>query len=81
MNTKFKRHQEVILLTTPDKEYIEYHDEKEDTQENPNIPIVKGMKGKINLILPNGKYHVEILNEEGKTIAYAPFDEDDLEEA
>jgi hypothetical protein len=41
------------------------------------------MLGKINLILPNGQYHVEILNpkDESDVIAYAPMDEDSLEAA
>ncbi len=72
MQTKFKRHQKVRILREPDPEYIEYY---EDTPE----PIKKGMTGKINILLPNGQYHVEILNEKGETIAYAPFSEDDLE--
>jgi len=37
------------------------------------------MMGKINILLPNGKYHVEILDKNGKIIAYAPFNEEDLE--
>ncbi len=71
MQTKFKRHQKVRILREPDKEYIEYYSDEE-------IPIKKGMLGKINVILPNGQYHVEILDEKGEVIAYAPFSEDDL---
>ncbi len=37
------------------------------------------MTGKINILLPNGQYHVEINNAKGKIIAYAPFNEEDLE--
>ena len=81
MQTKYKRHQEVIIKRSPDPEYIEYHNEKEDQDEHPEekIPIVKGMKGKINIILTNGQYHVEVLDNNGKTVAYAPFNEEDLE--
>ncbi len=78
MQTKFKRHQEVIILVAPDPEYIEYHNQDEELENSPQI--TRGMKGKINIILPNGRYHVEILDKEGNTIAYAPFDEDSLEE-
>ena len=77
MQTKFKRHQKVILLIDPDPEYIEYHNSEEEL-ENPPI-ITKGMKGKINILLPNGRYHVEIFDKKGNTIAYAPMDEESLE--
>jgi len=76
MQTKFKRHQLVRILRSPDSEYIEY---AQDTEEDPDIQVKPGMLGKINVILPNGKYHVEILNEKKEIIAYAPFDEDSLE--
>lgn len=81
MRTKYKRHQKVILLVDPDPEYIEYSPEIEE--ENPdNLPqIKKGMLGEINILLPNGKYHVRILGKKGETIAFAPFDEDNLEAA
>ena len=79
MNTKFKRHQDVIILKTPDKEYIEYHNE--DEKGFKELPIEKGMKGRINILLPNGKYHVEIFDKKGNILAYAPFDEEELEEA
>ena len=72
MQTKFKRHQNVILLQDPDPEYIEYY---EDVQE----PILKGMHGKVNMLLPNGKYHVEIDNPAGEIIAYVVLDEDGLQ--
>jgi len=81
MQTKFKRHQLVRLLRDADPEYVEYHSEDE---ENPKeMPIKSGMLAKVNILLSNGKYHVEILDPEdnSKVIAYAPFDEDDLEEA
>lgn len=77
MQTKFKRHQSVVLLTDADPDYVEYHNETESEIEE--IPIKKGMKGRINILLSNGQYHVEILDEKGKIIAYAPFNEEDLE--
>lgn len=76
MQTKFKRHQEVRILIVPDSEYVEYHN-KDETEEKQEIK--SGMLGKINIILPNGQYHVEIFNKEGEIIAYALFSEDDLE--
>ena len=84
MQTKFKRHQKVRLLLAPDKEYIEYHDEnlenpEENQDEKPQIK--KGMTGKINIILPNGQYHVAILNEKEEIIAYVMVSEDFLEAA
>jgi len=77
MNTKFKRHQKVRLLRAPDPEYVEYHEELNEEEEKPEI--VKGMKGVINLLLPNGQYHVEIHDLEGKILAYCSMSEDDLE--
>jgi hypothetical protein len=73
MNPKFKRHQKVKLLITPFKDRVEpYHD--------PPIQIKAGMTGKINIILPNGDYHVEIIEENsGEKIAYVSIDEDGLE--
>lgn len=76
MQTKFKRHQKVILLQDPNPEYIEYHNADEDLENQPRI--TKGMTGKINIILPNGQYHVEIIDKKGNTIAYAPMDEESL---
>jgi len=73
MQTKFKRHQKVALLRSPDSEYIEYTPGSEGTE------IGKEMRGEINLILPNGQYHVKIFDSEGNIVAYAPFDEDSLE--
>jgi hypothetical protein len=82
MQTKFKRHDKVKILILPDEEYIEYHDESSDSQiqgdENPS-KVQVGMYGRINILLPNGQYHVEILDSEGKTIAYAPMPEEALE--
>ena len=76
MNYKFRHHQKVKLLMDANPEYVEYH---EDIEEKEQIPIIKGMLGKINIILPNGQYHVEILDKKGNIIAYAPFNEEDLE--
>jgi hypothetical protein len=72
MQTKFKRHQKVKLLADADPEYVEYY-EKE-------APVKRGMLGRINILLPNGKYHVEILDKKGGVLAYAPFAEEELEE-
>lgn len=74
MQTKFKRHQKVRLLVDPNAEYVEYYSDEQ-------IPIKKGMTGKINILLPNGQYHVEIIDEKsGETIAYVPMDEEFLED-
>ncbi len=75
MQTKFKRHEKVRLLADPDPEYIEYSEEYDE--EKPRIR--KGMTGKINILLSNGKYHVEILDEKGDVIAYIPMAEEYLE--
>lgn len=77
MQTIFKRHQKVRLLIDPDPEYIEYHTENTN---DPEVPIKKGMVGEINTILPNGQYHVKILDEKGRELAYALMSEDFLEE-
>jgi hypothetical protein len=71
MQTQFKRHQMVIIKRLPDPEQIEWYGEEQ--------PLEKGMKGTINILLPNGTYHVEIKDAQGETLCYAPFDEDDLE--
>lgn len=77
MNTLFKRHQKVRLLRSPDPEYVEYHEELEDVETKPEI--VKGMTGKVNMLLPNGQYHVEIDDKKGNIIAYCSLSEDDIE--
>ena len=77
MDTKFKRHQLVRLLADPDPEYIEYSAAYDD--EKPRIK--KGMNGKINVILSNGQYHVEVLDSGGEVIAYVPMSEEFLESA
>lgn len=73
MQFKFKRHQKVIILVNPSTEYIEY-----DPSLKKEVQIKKGMQGEINMILPNGKYHVRITDKKGKTIAFVPFDEEEL---
>ena len=72
MQTRFKRHQKVRLLIDPDPEYIEYYGDE-------SIPIKKGMIGKINILLPNGKYHIEVIDEAEEAIAYIPMAEENLE--
>ena len=72
MQTKFKRHQSVKLLRAPLIEDVEPYAE-------PPVEIIKDMHGKVNLILPNGQYHVEIIDDKGETIAYIAIDEDGLE--
>jgi hypothetical protein len=76
METKFKRGSKVKILNSPDEEYVEYHTENTGEEQT---KIVVGMVGKINIILPNGKYHVEIFDDNGKEFAYAPFEEESLE--
>lgn len=72
MHNKFKRHQKVVLLVDPSQEYIEYEPGFESTA------IKKGASGEINMILPNGKYHVKITDTEGNAIAYLPLDEEEM---
>ena len=71
---QYKRHQLVRLKSIPNAEYIEYHEGHEEEQ------IHSGMKAKINLIMSNGQYHVEIFNEKDELIAYALMHEEELEE-
>ena len=78
MQTKFKRHQEVKLLIDPNPEYIEYSTENE-SEEDIKTPIKKGVIGKINTILSNGSYHVEVFDENGESLAYVLIDEEYLE--
>ena len=63
------------LIRAPDPEYIEYH----ETESENKPPIKAGMLGEVNVILSNGNYHVEIFDENGISIAYAPMDEESLE--
>jgi heat shock protein HspQ len=46
--------------------------------ENPIIK--KGAIGEVNMILPNGRYHLLMKNKEGEKIAYVVADEEVLEE-
>jgi len=77
MQTKFKRGDKIILKKNIISDYIEYHNE--DEQGFQDLPIVKGMKGKINMLLTNGKYHVEVFDKKGNILAYVPIDEEDME--
>lgn len=79
MQTKFKRHDKVTILVDPDPEYIEYHDEFDEKMHD--IKIKKGMRGKINMLLSNGQYHVEILDDKDEVVAYVALAEDDLKKA
>ncbi len=72
MQTKFKRHQKVKLLVNPAEKDTEPFTE-------PPTPIKKGMLGTINILLPNGRYHVRISDEEGNELAYVVMDEEYLE--
>ncbi len=72
MQTAFKRHQKVRLLRDPDPEYTEYYTEDE-------TPILAGAIGEINILLPNGQYHVKIIGKNGEDIAYIVMDEEGLE--
>tara|TARA_Y100000310_G_C20209022_1_gene590443 strand:- start:340 stop:588 length:249 start_codon:yes stop_codon:yes gene_type:complete len=76
MNTKFKRGEKVKLIRDPSPEYVEYHTEN---TEHEQTPITKGMTGKVNVILQNGQYHIEVFDENGKEFAYVPVDEDSIE--
>lgn len=76
MQTKFKRGEKVVLLSDPDPEYVEYHNE--DDPDFIETPITKGMSGKINILLPNGQYHVEIQDKEGNILAYIMLDEEHI---
>lgn len=72
MQTKFKRHDKVKLLTDPDEEYIEPY-------KDPPVPIKRGMTGTINILLPNGRYHVRVQDKNDEEIAYVVMDEESLE--
>jgi heat shock protein HspQ len=60
-------------MIKPFNEDIEAYEE-----ENPIIQ--KGSIGEVNMILPNGRYHILIKNKEGEKIAYVVADEEVLEE-
>ena len=72
MDTKFKRHQHVKLLSEPKEEDIEPY-------ADPPKKIKKGMVGQVNIILPNGRYHVKIADAKDNEIAYVAMDEEFLE--
>lgn len=72
MQTKFKRHQKVKLLATP-------RDEDVEPYSDPPHPVLKGTTGFINILLPNGRYHVRIQDKNGKEVAYVAMDEEQLE--
>lgn len=74
MNFKFKRHQNVRLLINPKEDDIEPY-------ADPPQQIKKGMLGTVNLILPNGRYHVRIADDKDNEIAYVVMDEEYLEAA
>ncbi len=74
MNTKFKRHQKVKLLLSPLEKDIEPYAEEKPC-------IKKGMIGEVNMILPNGQYHILIRDEKGTKIAYVVMDEEAMEES
>ena len=71
MQTKFKRHQKVRLLAIPREDDIEPYTE--------NLSIKAGTLGLINILLPNGRYHVRIQDAQGNEIAYVAMDEEQLE--
>jgi hypothetical protein len=72
MQTTLKKHDKVRLLVDPDSEYVEYYSETEPR-------IKKGMIGMINVLLPNGQYHVKIIDENGEEVAYVMMSEEYLE--
>jgi hypothetical protein len=74
MQNRFKRHQKVRLLIAPSMDDIEPY-------KDPPVPITAGMTGEVNVILPNGQYHVRISDENGEEIAYVVVDEEGLEAA
>ncbi len=72
MQTQFKRHQKVRLLATP-------NDDDTEPYADPPQPIKAGVIGYINILLPNGRYHIKIMDEEGNEVAYVAMDEEQLE--
>jgi hypothetical protein len=81
VNSIYKRHQRVKILVLPDSEFLEYHnpEDEEKAVEGKHPAIKKGMTGEVNMVLPNGRYHVALHDSKGKIVAYAPFDEEDLQ--
>jgi hypothetical protein len=74
MHTLFKRHQKVKLRVDPREEDIEWYVEKP-------VSLKKGTTGFINILLPNGRYHVRVEDNEGNELAYVAMDEEQLEPA
>jgi len=72
MQTQFKRHQKVKLLVTPKEDDVEPY-------ADPPQKIKAGMIGKINILLPNGRYHIKIEDDDGEEVAYVAMDEEQLE--
>ncbi len=72
MNTKFKRHDKVKIIINPLESDIESYDEE-------NVKVTKGAIGEINMLLPNGRYHVLIKNTKGVKLGYVVVDEEGLE--
>lgn len=72
METKYKRHQKVRLRIDPLDDDIEFY-------VDPPVPIKKGTIGTINILLPNGRYHVRIADEDDNEIAYVAIDEEQIE--
>lgn len=72
MQQTLKRHDKVKLLRNPDPEYAEYYSDEK-------IPIKSGAVGTINVILPNGRYHIRIEDDNGQELAYVVMDEESLE--
>lgn len=70
MHTQFKRHQKVKLLSAPKEDDIEPYAE--------NVAIKAGAIGFINILLPNGRYHVRIEDTDGNELAYVAMDEEQL---
>ncbi len=73
MQTKFRRHQKVKLLSPALSEDTEFYSDEE-------VQIKAGQTGEINVILPNGRYHVKISDKKGNTIAYVVMDEENLKD-
>lgn len=74
MQTKFKRHQKVKLLISPLEEDIESYAEDD-------VKVKPGAIGEVNIILPNGRYHLKISDKKGDALAYVAMDEENLENA
>ena len=71
MNTLFKRHQMVKIKRVPLASDVEWYADEQ--------PLMKNMTGKINILLSNGSYHVELHDAKGIVLGYMICSEDDLE--